>query len=93
MNKTELVKVIMEKNGLSKKEVETVLNSFIEVVGETLQNKEKIQLAGFGTFETRERAAREGRNPKNRDQIIQIPATTTVAFKVSSKLKDLVNNK
>ena len=64
MNKTELIAAIAEKTELSKKDAEKALKAFTDVVAEQLKNGEKVQLVGFGTFETSERAAREGRNPQ-----------------------------
>ena len=90
MNKADLVDAIAEKSGLSKKDSEKALNSFIEVVSEELENNEKIQLVGFGTFEVRERAARTGRNPQTKEEI-QIPASKAPAFKAGKALKDRVN--
>lgn len=89
MNKTELISAMAEKTGLTKKDTEAALKSFIEVVEETLAIGDKIQLIGFGTFETRERAAREGRNPRTKE-IITIPATTVPVFKAASALKDKI---
>lgn len=64
MNKAELVAAIAEKTELSKKDSEKALKAFIDVVTEELKKGEKVQLVGFGTFETSKRAAREGRNPQ-----------------------------
>ena len=64
MNKTELVAAMAKETHLSKKDVEAVLKSFIDVVSDELKKGEKVQLVGFGTFEVSERAAREGRNPQ-----------------------------
>ena len=64
MNRTELVAAMAEKSQLSKKDAESALKAFIDVVSEEMQKGEKIQLVGFGTFEVSERAAREGRNPQ-----------------------------
>ena len=64
MNKTELVAAMAKETNLSKKDVEDVLKSFVDVVSKELKNGGKIQLVGFGTFEVSERAAREGRNPQ-----------------------------
>lgn len=90
MNKGELVDAISAQTGLSKKDTEATLNSFINVVSSTLSKKEKIQLVGFGTFETRERAAREGVNPQAKEKI-KIAATTVPAFKPGKALKDIVS--
>ena len=90
MNKAELVSAMAEQTGLSKKDSEKALNSFIDIVTEELENKEKVQLVGFGTFETRERAARTGRNPQTKEEIT-IAASIVPAFKAGKALKDKVN--
>ena len=89
MNKTELVNEMASKSGLSKKDTESALKAFIETVEETLTKGDKIQLVGFGTFETRVRAAREGRNPKT-NEVIQIPETTVPVFKAGANFKEKV---
>ena len=71
MNKAELVDAMAKETNLTKKDVESVLNSFVNVVSGELAKKEKVQLVGFGTFETRERAARTGRNPQTGEEISQ----------------------
>ena len=90
MNKVELVTKMAEKSNLTKKEAALALDAFIESVEEALENKEKVQLVGFGTFETRERAAREGRNPRTKEAIT-IPASTVPVFKAGKEFKDRVN--
>ncbi|MEG0132871.1 MAG: HU family DNA-binding protein [Clostridium sp.] len=90
MNKSELIAKMAEKSGLTKKDNEAVLKAFIESVEETLEGGEKVQLVGFGTFETRERAARVGRNPRTKEEI-QIPASKVPVFKVGKEFKDIVN--
>ena len=89
MTKTELVAAMAEKAGVSKKDAEKVLGAFVDVVGESLKKGDKIQLVGFGTFETRERAAREGKNPQTGEKI-KIAASTVPAFKAGKALKDLI---
>ena len=79
MNKSELVAAMAEASGLSKKDSEAALKAFIGVVSGELQKKEKVQLIGFGTFETSERAARTGVNPHS-GEIIKIRASTSVKF-------------
>ena len=91
MNKNELVAKMAEKAGLKKTEAEKALKAFTETVAEELKNGEKIQLVGFGTFETSERAARTGRNPQT-GETIEIKASTSPKFKASKLLKDRVNN-
>jgi len=90
VNKSELIAKMAEKSGLTKKDNETVLKAFIESVEEALEGGEKVQLVGFGTFETRERAARVGRNPRTKEEI-QIPASKVPVFKVGKEFKDIVN--
>ena len=89
MNKAELVKAMADETQLTQKDVEKVLNSFVNVVSNTLARKDKIQLVGFGTFETRKRNARTGVNPQTKEQI-KIPATTVTAFKAWKALKEKV---
>ncbi len=90
MNKTELVAAIAAKSGLDKAEAVKALKAFEEVVTEELANGGKVQLVGFGTFETAERAAREGRNPKTKE-VMPIPASKAPKFKAGKALKDAVN--
>ena len=90
MNKSELVASIAEKSGLTKKDAEQALNGFISSVQEALADGEKVQLVGFGTFETRERAERTGRNPKTGEEI-KIAASTMPVFKAGKEFKDRVN--
>ena len=90
MNKQELVSAIATETGLSKKDTEATLNSFVNQVSNALSKKDKVQLVGFGTFETRNRAARTGHNPQT-GETIKIAAATVPAFKAGKALKDLVN--
>lgn len=89
MTKTNLIAKVAEKSELSKKDAEKAVNAVIETISETLKSGEKIQLVGFGTFEVRERAARDGKNPAT-GETIHIPATKVPAFKAGSALKELV---
>ena len=89
MNKPELVSALAEKAEVCKKDAEAVLNAFVETVIEKVTEGEKVALIGFGTFERRERAAREGRNPRTKE-IIQIPATNAPAFSAGKTFKDRV---
>ncbi|MDO5689250.1 MAG: HU family DNA-binding protein [Tissierellia bacterium] len=91
MNKAELLASIAAKSGLTKVESEKALNAFLETVEETLVKGEKVQLVGFGTFESRERKAREGRNPRNPQEKIKIPASKAPVFKAGKSLKEAVN--
>ena len=80
MNKTELVAAIADKAEISKKDSEKALKAFVDVVTEELKKGHKIQLVGFGTFETSERAAREGRNPST-GETMKIEACKAPKFK------------
>lgn len=91
MNKTELIAAMAEKTGSTKKDAEAALNAMIASISEALVAGDKVQLIGFGTFETRDRAAREGRNPRKPGEMIKIPACKAHAFKAGKALKDAVN--
>ena len=89
MNKTELIAIAAENAGLTKKDTERVLNAAIDAITAALVKGEKVQLSGFGTFETKDREARIGRNPHTKEAI-DIPATRVPSFKASQALKDTV---
>ena len=91
MNKAELITSMAEKSQLTKKDAEAALKAFIDSVQEALEGGDKVQLVGFGTFETRERAARKGRNPRNPQQEIDIPASKAPVFKAGKSLKEAIN--
>ena len=90
MNKTELVAAMAGKAELSKKDAESALKAFVDVVTDELKKGEKVQLVGFGSFEVAERAAREGINPLTK-QPMSIPASKAPKFKAGRGLKDAVN--
>ena len=90
MNKAELVAKISEIANLTKKDSEAAVGAFITAVTEELKSGGKVQLVGFGTFETRKREARTGRDPRTGNPI-KIPASTVPAFKAGKALKDAVN--
>ncbi|HBD68806.1 MAG TPA: HU family DNA-binding protein [Treponema sp.] len=92
MNKVELVDAIAKNTGLSKKDTEAAVKSFIEVVTKELSKGHEVQLIGFGTFAVGKRAARTGRNPKT-GETIKIAAAKTPKFKAGKALKDSVNKK
>lgn len=87
MNKMDLINKVADKAGLKKKEAELAVNSVFEAIEEALAEGDKVQVIGFGTFETRSRSARSGRNPQT-GETIEIPATTVPAFKPGNKLKE-----
>ena len=89
MNKAELINAAAEKAGLSKKDTESAINAAIEAIVECLANEDKVQLVGFGSFETKKRAARTGLNPRT-GAAVEIPASTVPTFKAGKALKDAV---
>ena len=89
MTKAELIAAVAAKTDFSKKDVDVLVNSVLDTIGEELAAGGKVQLVGFGTFEVRERAAREGKNPAT-GEVIQIAASKAPAFKAGTALKDLL---
>ncbi|MCS6814268.1 MAG: HU family DNA-binding protein [Cyanobacteria bacterium] len=89
MNKGELVDKIAEKVDVTKKEADAVLTAMLEAIMETVASGGKVTLVGFGSFEARERQAREGRNPKTGEKML-IPATTVPAFSAGKLFKEKV---
>jgi len=89
LNKAELVSKVAEKAGLSKKDAEKAVVAVFDTIQATLKDGDKVQLVGFGTFETRKRGARTGRNPRS-GETIQIPASKVPAFKAGKALKDAI---
>ena len=90
VNKTELVANVADKSGLTKKDAEKAVIAVFESIENALQEGDKVQLIGFGTFEVKERAARTGRNPRSGEPI-EIPASKNPVFKAGKALKDSVN--
>ncbi|MBS7359602.1 MAG: HU family DNA-binding protein [Acutalibacteraceae bacterium] len=89
MNKTELVAAVAAEAGLTKKDAEKAVAAVFGAVEGALKAGDKVQLIGFGTFEVRERAAKEGRNPKT-GETIKIAASKVPAFKAGAALKAAV---
>lgn len=90
MNKTQLVAAVAEETGMSKKAAEAAVQATLDTISATLAEKESVALAGFGTFQVKERAARTGRNPQTGEEM-QIAAATVPSFKAGKALKDSVN--
>lgn len=90
MNKADLVAAVAEKAGISKKDSEKAVNAAFDAITAALVAGDKVQLVGFGAFETKERSARVGRNPKTKEEI-QIPASRVPAFKAGKALKEALN--
>ena len=89
MNKSELIAAVAEKAGVAKSVAHATVNAMIDAVAGALKAGDKVAIAGFGNFEVKERAAREGRNPAT-GEAITIAASKTVAFKASKALKESV---
>ena len=90
MNKTELIAAISEKTGMTKKDAEKALLAVVDTITETVVKGDKVTLVGFGSFETKTRDARMGRNPKTKETI-EIPASKLPVFKAGKALKDSVS--
>lgn len=88
MNKTELIAAVAEK-GFSKKDAEKAVAAVFGSIEDALKAGDKVQLIGFGTFEVRERAAKQGRNPRT-GETMEFPASKVPAFKAGKALKDLL---
>ncbi|NJN73359.1 MAG: HU family DNA-binding protein [Limnothrix sp. RL_2_0] len=89
MNKGELVDLVASKANISKKQADSVVSATVEAVMEAVAGGDKVTLVGFGSFEPRERKAREGRNPKTNEKM-QIPATVVPAFSAGKLFKEMV---
>lgn len=89
MNKGELVDAIAAKAQTSKKDADAILTATLDAIMGAVAEGEKVTLVGFGTFEPRKRAAREGRNPQT-GKTIQIPETTVPAFSAGKQFKEMV---
>ena len=90
MNKAELITIVARKTNLTKKETELVLSTILETIVDVVASGEKLTLVGFGSFEVRERKAREGRNPKTGERI-EIPTSRLPAFSVGKFFKKRLN--
>lgn len=90
MNKSELIVALAQKAEISKKDAEKAIAAFVDVVTETLKAGDKVQLVGFGTFESKERPARTARNPRTGEEI-EIAASKSPAFKAGKALKEALN--
>ena len=87
MNNTELIAEVAKKCGISKKDAEKAVTTTFDTIADALSQGDKVQLVGFGGFETKKREARMGRNPKTKEAI-EIPATTIPVFKAGKALKE-----
>lgn len=92
MNKGELVDAVANKAEVTKKQADAVITATVEAIMDAVSSGQKVTLVGFGSFEPRERKAREGRNPKTGDKM-EIPATTVPAFSAGKLFKEKVAEK
>ena len=90
MNKVELTKSVATRTGVTQKDAAVYVDAVIESIKDGMIEDGKVQIVGFGTFEVKERAEREGRNPAT-NQPMLIPATRVLKFKVGKAVKDAVN--
>lgn len=90
MNKSDLIRVIANKSGITIKDASLCFDATIEAITEALNDDEKIQISGFGTYELKKKGAREGINPKTGEKI-KISATATPVFKFGKAYKDSFN--
>jgi|SRR5579872_207696 len=90
MNKNELLETLASRLGVSRSEAEKILNTFVDVITETLKKGEEVNIAGFGHFSVSNRASRAGVNPQNPSERIQIAATKVPKFRAGKNLKEAV---
>ena len=90
MTKVDLINVVAAETSFTKKDIDTALTSAFAAIANALKDGDKVQIFGFGTFEVKDTAAREGRNPKT-GEIIAIPASKKASFTASKVLKDKIN--
>lgn len=89
MNRSEMIDILAEKVGFSRKDIECILNEMNSITVETLAKGEKVAFSGFGSFEVRSRAAHTGRDPRTGEQI-DVAETRTVAFRPGKVLKSAI---
>ena len=90
MNKTELIGIVAKNAGMTRKDAEKSVSAAIEAVIAAMKAGEKVRLAGFGSFEIKEHAARKARNPRTGEEI-EIAASKAIAFKAGKSLKEEIN--
>ncbi|MEK7523893.1 MAG: HU family DNA-binding protein [Patescibacteria group bacterium] len=93
MNKAELIDVIAQKVGISKRQAEDTIDCITRTVTETIKGGGEVTITGFGAFSAKQRAGRTGVNPRNPTEKIQIPAVTVPKFKAGKALKDALKGK
>ncbi|HSR69442.1 MAG TPA: integration host factor subunit beta [Acidobacteriota bacterium] len=91
MTKAELVDAVAKNSDLSKKDAEVIVQTVLDSIVHSLKSGEKVELRGFGSFRLRERASRQGRNPKTGEKVF-VPAKKVPYFKPGKDLKELIND-
>lgn len=91
MTKADLIDEVARNSDLSKKDAEVIVQTVLDSIVESLKTGKKVELRGFGSFRLRERASREGRNPKTGEKVF-VPAKKVPYFKPGKELKELINS-
>lgn len=91
MNKADFIVAIAEKSGMTKTDVEVIFSATFETITEVLVKQDKIVIPGFGSFATKVREERKGRNPSTGKEMT-IPKTVVANFKAATQLKENINN-
>ncbi len=91
MTKADLVDDVSRSSELSKKDAEVIVQTVLDSIIESLKSGEKVELRGFGSFRLRDRASRQGRNPKTGEKVF-VPAKRVPYFKPGKDLKELINS-
>jgi DNA-binding protein HU-beta len=91
LSTSQLVDAVAERTGLTKAQAKHAVSAVVEVLGERLAGGDRIQISGLGTFDVRDRAAREATNPRTREKI-QVPASKAVGFRAGSALRGRVGS-
>jgi len=91
MTKADLIDEVAKNSDLSKKDAEVIVQAVLDSIVESLKNGGKVELRGFGSFRLRERASRQGRNPKTGEKVF-VPAKKVPYFKPGKDLKELINS-
>jgi integration host factor subunit alpha len=89
MTKADLVEIIFEKVGLSKKEAQDIVENLFDTIKEAFAEGESVKISGFGTFNVRQKRSRRGRNPKTGEEL-EITPRKVLTFRASNQLKDLI---
>jgi DNA-binding protein HU-beta len=90
MNKTQLISAVAKESAIKKSDVETIIENLLDVIANEVAKGEKVQITGFGSFERKERGARELKNPRT-GELIQVPASKSPSFAAGSVFKEKVN--